>query len=262
LSDTLFTIITVVRNAESLIGETLNSILNQTYRNFELIIVDGISSDSTLAKVNEILTKATVRAKIISEPDDGIYDAMNKGVRAASGLYTIFINAGDAFCSDDALLRVSSEIDQNFICDVYFGDSFVSYGDFKIFLKAGDIKKLKFGMQFSHQATFVTTLLLKRYPFNLNFKIASDYDFLLNLLMHGHNFLYLQMPVSITLHGGISDSKRISTHLEYLKIINQHGLNLMPSLSITLKILSDLFKRPIKIFISPSRLRAIKEFFM
>ena len=261
MPDTLFTVITVVRNAESLISGTLNSILDQTYSNFELIIVDGGSTDSTLTKVNEILSLTSVITKVISESDDGIYDAMNKGIKAASGAYTIFINAGDSLCSNDTLLNVATTVHQNQACDVYFGDSFVSFGEFSNFLKAGTVENLKFGMQFSHQAAFVTTSLLKRHLFNTNFRIASDYDFFLRLINRGHSFSYLQMPVAITLHGGISDAKQMSTYYEYLRIINQHEFNLKSSFVIALKMLFVLAKKPIKFLISPSQLMAIRKFF-
>ena len=261
MPDNLFTVITVVRNAESLVSGTLHSILDQTYSNFELIIVDGGSTDSTLNKVNEILSSTSVTTKVISEPDDGIYDAMNKGIKVASGSYTIFINAGDSLCSNDTLLNVAARVHQNQACDVYFGDSFVSFGEFKNFLKAGKVENLKFGMQFSHQAVFVATSLLKQHLFNTNFRIASDFDFLLSLLKYGHSFLYLQMPVAITLHGGISDAKRLHTYYEYLKIVNQHEFNLKSSSIIALKMFFDLFKKLIKFFISPSQLMAIRKFF-
>jgi len=261
LPDTLFTIITVVRNAESLIIETLNSILSQTYRNFELIIVDGCSSDSTLAKVNDTLITATVRTKILSETDDGIYDAMNKGVRSASSLYTIFINAGDTLNSSDTLLKVCGIINLNQFHEVLYGDSFVSYGNFKVFLRAGKINELVHGMQFSHQATFVATYLLKKYPFDLNFMISSDFDFLLRLYKHKYRFLALQMPVATTLYGGISDSKRISTYSEYLKIVNKDGFRLVSSFLIVLNICFLILKKPIKLFISTINLRSIKNYF-
>jgi len=261
LPDTLFTVITVVRNAELLISGTLNSILEQTYSNFELIIVDGGSTDSTLTKVNEILSSTSVVTQVISEPDDGIYDAMNKGIKAASGAYTIFINAGDSLCSNDTLLNVAARVHQHQACDVYFGDSFVSFGEYKNFLKAGKVENLRFGMQFSHQAVFVATSLLKRHLFNTKFRIASDFDFLLSLLEHGHSFLYLQMPVAITLHGGISDAKRMRTYYEYLRIVNQHKFKVKPSFIIALKMFFDLFKKPIKFLISPSQFMAIRKFF-
>ena len=87
-----FTIITVVKNAEALIAETLNSILNQDYKNYELIIVDGLSTDNTLNQISSVLSNVNIRSIILSGSDNGIYDAMNKGVRVASGEYIIFIN--------------------------------------------------------------------------------------------------------------------------------------------------------------------------
>ncbi len=247
MSKISFTIVTVVKNAELLISETLNSILNQSYKNYELILVDGVSTDSTLKKASNILSSANIKSTILCGPDVGIYDAMNKGVVAASGDYTIFINAGDAFYSDQTLESLAKLIFQNPDFDIYYGDSFVSYGAFKKFLKAGSLNKINCGMQFSHQSTLVLTRLLKTYPFSLRYKIASDYNFLLKAYQANWKFKYLQTPIAITLHGGMSDSKRLSTYSEYISIVNRRGFKLAPSFMIFLMMALDLFKRPIKV---------------
>ena len=261
MSDITFTIITVIKNAENLILETLSSILCQSYPHYEYIIVDGCSADSTITIVNDVLSRVAINSKVISEEDSGIYDAMNKGVRAASGQYTIFINAGDKLYSSDTLLKVVEKITHNELQDVLFGDSFASYINSEIFLKAGTVNNLLCGMQFSHQSTFVATCLLKKYPFNLDYVISSDFDFLLNLYERGYKFLNLQMPIATTLHGGVSDSKRITTYFEYLKIINKNGLKLIRSFFIILNIISYILKKPIKLFISPTQLKFYKKLF-
>lgn len=103
--NSIITVITVCYNAESEIERTINSVLNQTYNNIEYIIVDGKSTDLT----NSIINKYRARvSKIISEPDKGIYDAMNKGIRIANGDWVIMMNAGDIFASDDVIESIFS----------------------------------------------------------------------------------------------------------------------------------------------------------
>jgi Glycosyltransferases involved in cell wall biogenesis len=92
--DPRFSIITVTYNAEKVIEKTIQSIVGQTYKNYEYIIIDGASKDSTLAIIDKYRDNVN---KLISEPDKGLYDAMNKGIAAASGDYLCFLNAGDIF---------------------------------------------------------------------------------------------------------------------------------------------------------------------
>lgn len=99
----LVTVITVVYNAKELLEETILSVLNQTYSNIEYIIVDGGSTDGTLDIIKKYQDKIS---KYISEPDQGIYDAMNKGMSLSKGQWLNFMNAGDSFYSNDVLQKV------------------------------------------------------------------------------------------------------------------------------------------------------------
>lgn len=103
----LISIITVTYNASSTVETTLRSIAKQTWTDYEHIIVDGASTDDTLQKVNAITTN---NQRVISEPDNGLYDAMNKGIDMAKGEYLLFLNAGDAFHSPDTLSHIASAI--------------------------------------------------------------------------------------------------------------------------------------------------------
>lgn len=249
MSKISFTIITVVKNAELLISETLNSILNQSYKNYELILVDGVSTDSTLKKAMSILSSADIKSTILCGPDAGIYDAMNKGIKAASGNFIIFINAGDSFCSADTLENVARFVSLNPHCDVFYGDSLVSYGSYTRQLKAGALEAISYGMQFSHQSTFVRAGLMKEFLFDLRYRIASDFDFLLRLYKSNRQFAYIGVPIAITLHGGLSDSRRVDTYLEYLKIVNKNGLAFMPTFNILLNIALNAVKTPFRYLI-------------
>ena len=104
----LFSIITVCYNAQEVIGNTIKSTLNQSFHDFEYVIVDGDSQDNTFPSIQKIVSAYVQRnIKIVSEPDKGIYDAMNKATRMASGTYCLFMNAGDTFHSDDVLEKVA-----------------------------------------------------------------------------------------------------------------------------------------------------------
>ena len=109
------TVITVCRNCASTIEATVRSVLAQDYPDFEYVLVDGASTDGTL----EILRKHADRiSRLVSEPDRGVYDAMNKGVRLAKGEYLLFMNAGDVFAAGDVLRKVAASAD----ADVVYGD--------------------------------------------------------------------------------------------------------------------------------------------
>lgn len=101
-------IITVTYNAESLLERTLQSVLSQRYADKEIVVVDGQSSDGTVAVIKR---HAAAIQSWVSEPDKGIYDAMNKGVRMATGDWILFMNAGDTFASDDVLQRLFDAVD-------------------------------------------------------------------------------------------------------------------------------------------------------
>lgn len=246
MSKLTFSIITVVKNAELLLPVTLNSVLCQTYKNFEFILVDGGSTDSTVHVARKIMSSSEINFKMKSEPDLGIYDAMNKGVRMASGNYIVFINAGDELYSAETLRVVSEITSKKPSITVFYGDSVVRFKNFERVLRAGSLENIKFGMQFSHQSTYVKSELLQKFPFDLNYRIAADYDFLLRIYKIGFDFFYIRIPLAITLSGGVSDLNRFNTYKEYLSIINKREINLIPSLFVFLKITSNFFKKPVK----------------
>ena len=106
MAQPLFSIITITYNAAATLPPTLRSVEQQSYTNYEYIVVDGASTDATLALVEA----SSLDARVLSEPDKGLYDAMNKGVKMAVGEYLIFLNAGDAFHAPDTLQRVADII--------------------------------------------------------------------------------------------------------------------------------------------------------
>ena len=131
-----FTVVTITYNAERVLQRTLDSVLSQTYEGVEHVIVDGASKDGTLALAERYKQQSDASASghevvILSEPDNGIYDAMNKGLRRATGDYIVFMNAGDAFHAADTLQTVANAIpsDSSVLPAVIYGDTAITDGD-------------------------------------------------------------------------------------------------------------------------------------
>jgi glycosyltransferase involved in cell wall biosynthesis len=167
-----FSIITVCYNSENLIEETIKSVLNQKYKNFEYIIVDGGSSDNTLNIIKEYKEDVDV---VVSESDRGIYDAMNKGLKLANGQFVNFLNAGDSFCSIDTLGLVEDKIKTE--TKIISGDfNLINFNKGikkKIKTKKLNIENLKRDFKACHQAIFINHEIAPNY--DKSFKIRADY---------------------------------------------------------------------------------------
>lgn len=189
----LITVVTVCYNAVNELEKTMLSVLNQTYDNIEYIVIDGGSKDGTV----DIIKKYADRlAYWVSEPDKGIYDAMNKGIHAAKGEYLIFMNGGDSFKSDKALFFSIPYLEKNF--DVVSGIAFIS-NQIWIPAKNSDLS-LTFFIKKSlcHQSTFVKRVLFDNCLYDDKLKIASDTLFFFQSLIL-KNASYLDIPVEIAL---------------------------------------------------------------
>lgn len=184
------TIVTVCMNCEKEIIPTINSIKNQTYSNFEYIIVDGKSKDRTVQIANE-LTNDIDNVKIISEEDNGIYDAMNKAVKLAKGDYVFFLNAGDCFVDNMVLEKVANYLNSNE--DIYYGN--VRKKDI---IEQYSYKISKFNLVYRekmicHQAIFAKRELLEEYPFEYKtYKICADRDWLIRVTEKGITSNYMR----------------------------------------------------------------------
>lgn len=186
-------VITVCYNAVSDIEDTILSVLNQDYNNIEYIIIDGESIDGTL----EILKKYQNNiAILISEKDEGIYHAMNKGVANATGEWVIFLNAGDGFFKRNALHEIfNQQIPPNI--DVIYGDTCLKLDNRYYFIKASPLSEIKERLPFCHQSAFVRSIYLKHFQFNLNYSVASDYHFFYTIYLKNiETFLYNPQIVS------------------------------------------------------------------
>ena len=180
-------IITASYNSAKTIKDTIESIINQTHQDVEYIIIDGGSTDGTVEIVKAYQEKFPI--KLISEPDNGLYDAMNKGIKIATGEVVGILNSDDFYKNNSVLEKVAQAFDNDQELDGCYADlEFVAQNDVKKIVRvwrAGDYeeKKLDNGWIIPHPTFFVKRMAYQRYgDFDLKFKIASDYEFLLRLL--------------------------------------------------------------------------------
>ncbi|MBA7518376.1 hypothetical protein ES705_10446 [subsurface metagenome] len=218
----LVSVITVVKNGERYLEETIQSIISQTYDNVEHIIIDGGSTDNTLNIIQKYENKIDYW---ISEGDEGIYDGMNKGIDLAKGEWINFMNAGDKFYENNTIEKI-------FVGNDYNNDDFI-YGDYKIVYnpkfsriqKAGEIKNLWKGMVFSHQSLFARCEVFKKYKFNINNKIGADFEFIYNCYINKYKFYNLHFPAAVNLAGGLSDRDRLGSILSRWSTVNKFSRN-------------------------------------
>ena len=180
----LISVVTVCFNAEKDIEYTINSVLNQNYDNFEYLIKDGQSGDSTVDTVksySDFFAARNIAFKIISESDDGIYDAMNKAAGYVTGRWVIYLNAGDALYDENTLADLSSELTEQH--DLLYGNAVLLDKDkFKLF-NAGSIDRIKYCNPTCHQAVLTKKEVIMKYPFDGNYDIAADFDQLIKIYM-------------------------------------------------------------------------------
>ena len=218
-------IITVCRNAASLLEMTMQSVLNQKYENLQYIIVDGGSTDGS----TDIIRKYENRlAAWISEPDSGIYDAMNKGLQIAKSLlkygeeaWVNFMNAGDSFADNNVVRDIFVHaIPDN--AKVIVGHFNQCYQDCKTLKKTDDINLLPAWMPFCHQATFVK---LENCFFDTSYKIAADYNLFYNLYdkYGSEGFLSIDRVVAdFQMEGSTTYTNLMLTAKEGLRIRSKH----------------------------------------
>jgi glycosyltransferase involved in cell wall biosynthesis len=195
-------IITVVYNGEKVLQRTIESILNQSFRDIEYIIIDGNSKDGTKAIIEKY---ETVISQWSSEPDKGLYDAMNKGLRIAHGEYVLFLNAGDQFYEKTTLARIF-EIQAN--ADIYYGETMmVDEADKEIGLrrlKAPEVltrESLINGMLVCHQSFIIRRAIALEY--DLKLRIAADYNWMLECLKRSRSIVNTHLIISRFLEGGM-----------------------------------------------------------
>lgn len=184
----MISIITITYNAENVLTPTMKSLSTQTYRDFEHIIVDGASKDNTLQTARNHAGK---NLRILSEPDKGLYDAMNKGIDIARGKYLLFLNAGDTFHDKDSLSEYAKAIEKAGNPDIVYADTVLVDANRKIIgprhLSAPDrltVQSYKNGMLVCHQAFMVRTELIRLFniKYDLKWRFSADYEWCLRCI--------------------------------------------------------------------------------
>ena len=191
----VFSIITCTYNAESVLQRTLDSVLEQTYSHVEHIIVDGASTDATLDRVEAYKQKSDAEdwcheVRVKSEPDRGLYDAMNKGIQRATGQYVLFLNAGDTFPSADTLELVAESVGEGEEPPaVLYGDTDVvdDEGRFLRHRRLSPPRRLTWrsfmkGMLVCHQAFYARTDLAKATPYDLHYRFSADVGWCIRIM--------------------------------------------------------------------------------
>ena len=238
------TVATVTWNAAQVLQRTLDSVAEQDYPNVQHVIVDGNSADDTLTLLRQYQERESMEGeerheiKVLSEPDKGLYDAMNKAIALAEGDYILFLNAGDKFHGRDTLSKIAEQISSSKsqfsnLPAVIYGDTDIVDND-GTFLRKRHLrpphnltwKSFKRGMLVCHQAFFALTDIAKSTPYNLKYRFSADYDWCIRVMKEGSRLGKPMADAGIVvadyLDGGMTVKNHRSSLLERLRIMASH----------------------------------------
>ncbi|RZJ90403.1 MAG: glycosyltransferase [Chryseobacterium sp.] len=221
-------VITIVYNNVRDIERTLCSVLNQTYSSIEYIVIDGASTDGTI----DVLKKYSTQLSVLqSEPDHGIYDAMNKGLKLATGDYVLFMNSGDEIYANDTVENVFAAANN---ADIYYGETemysaaWESLGQRRHHAPATfNWKSFKYGMSISHQAIYIKRSITS--PYNLKYRYSADIDWIIKAAKKATVIVNTNMYVAKYLVGGVSKQKHLDSLKERFSIF-RHYYGTLPNL--------------------------------
>lgn len=201
------TIVTINRNNSTGLQETLTSIVNQTYSAINLVVVDGASSDDSLKVIDKITNNnSKMQVCVISEKDNGIYNAMNKGINNSDGDYIFFLNSGDRFLDENVVENVFSQVDKE---DVVYGNICLSVrGKIKVLNSNPEIRffdRYQHDMP-PHPAIFIKTTKIRDIGgFNERYKIVSDVALIMTLFSDKNlKYKFIDMPITVFDSNGVS----------------------------------------------------------
>ena len=227
-------VITATFNSGKTLRDTMESVLQQTYTDYEYIIKDGGSKDNTLDVVQEYAPKFGGRLKVMSEPDKGIYDAMNKGLEMSTGDVVGILNSDDFYTSYDALQAIADAFENNDIDAVYGDIHFVNDEDLTKcvrYYSSGLFKRgyMRFGFMPAHPSFYCKKSIYKKYgSFDTSYKIAADFENLLRIIFIGRiRTLYIKKDFVTMRTGGASTAGLRSRRLimkEHLSGLKKNGI--------------------------------------
>lgn len=215
------TVITVVYNNADGIERTILSVINQTYPHIEYIVIDGGSTDGTAGIINKYAGQIT---RIVSEPDNGIYDAMNKGLALAGGDYVLFMNSGDEIYSIDTVAAVFATSPD---ADIYYGETEMFDANWQsLGLRRHAIperfnwKSFRYGMNVSHQAIYIRRKLIV--PYDLHYQLSADIDWVIRAAKAANKIVNTKRIVAKYLVGGMSKQRHWQSLKERFQIFSRH----------------------------------------
>ncbi len=217
----LFSIITVTYNAAETLPATLASVKEQSCKLYEYIVMDGVSKDNTV----QLATDADIpNSRIVSSPDKGLYDAMNKAIDIATGEYLIFLNAGDAFHSPDTLQKIADVIMNHDFPGIVYGQTQLVNANRQ---RIGDrhltapeeltLKSFAEGMLVCHQAFIALRRIVGHY--DLRYRFSADYEWCIRCLQHSRNNVYIPHTIIDYLSEGLTTANRKASLKERFKIM-------------------------------------------
>lgn len=221
-----FSIITVTYNAGKVLEDTIQSVVFQTYRNVEYIIVDGGSKDNTLDVVHKYQERIS---KVISEPDKGLYDAMNKGIRMATGDYLCFLNAGDELHENETLQKIVHTLKGKEFPDVIYGETAIidEEGHFLHMRRLSTPehlhwKSFKQGMLVCHQAFFARRELALANPYDLQYRFSADFDWCIRIMKQSKDLHNTYLTIIDYLNEGMTTQNHKASLKERFRIMTKH----------------------------------------
>ncbi len=243
-------IITIVYNNKKFIADTIDSVLNQTYTNIEYIVIDGDSDDGTAEMIGSYGNKIT---KFISEPDNGIYDAMNKGISVATGDIVGILNSDDIYIDEQVIEKIIHQFEEKIDCVfadvVYIKPNNLDKIIRRYHSKGFNPSQFAYGQMPPHPGFFVKRQIYKKYGvFRTDLKIAADFDILVRFLyLHKIRYRYLPEAIVKMRTGGISTSlsSLFINSVEKLRVCKDRGVptNIFKILSRYPRKVVELFKK-------------------
>lgn len=225
----LITVVTVSYNAASTIEGTILSVINQTYSNIEYIIIDGGSTDGTVDIIKKYSDKISYW---VSEPDKGIYDAMNKGIAKATGKWINFMNAGDTFYDEKVIDILFKNYKNKDKYVAVYGNTEYVYSRRRIMIKQLSDRQHRI-MPSCHQSIFCLTGKMKEHGFNTKYRFAADFDFFYWLYQKGLLYKYIDTPVAVyDATSGLSSLNALACFKEIQKIAYVDRLTYMVNLTL------------------------------
>lgn len=217
-------VITVTYNAEQTLERTIKSVQEQSYPHIQHIIADGNSKDKTVGLIEKYSTNKTIWK---SEPDKGIYDAMNKSVAWASGDYLCFLNSGDTFFESSSVEKMITKLEENSLPDIIYGETSIvdNQGNF-LYMRRLNVpeiltwKSFKHGMLVCHQAFIIKRSLFE--PYDLKYHYSADFDWCIRMMKKANSLFNTHLTLIRYLNEGTTTANRKASLVERYKIMSTY----------------------------------------